>query len=407
MQKPVLRSDIQPVTTFVNGRRMIAFHDPHELTDSSLAIDVHLLHFLQLLDGRHDLRDIQMGLMKQQGGRMVYMSEIESLIEQLDQACILNSESFRNKLHRLRDEFINRKNRLPVYAGKSYMSEPEVLKQFIQNVENNLKPLNSENIQDSITGILAPHIDITIGSNTYVNVYRYLKGKHYDLVIILGVNHQGQDGLFSVSEKNYITPFGEIQTDRDFIMELKRNMPEGALSSDDFGHKTEHSIEFQTIFLQYFLKGPFAMAPILCGSIHEFIFQRKNLFDDHRFLEMVHRMRKLVQERRSRVLIVAGVDLSHTGLKFGDSMPASSTLPRAVSSDRTVLNMLTRGEPEKIMQHAIETQDQYHICGLPAILLLSSLIGEDHADIIQFETYDEQETQSAVNYASMIFSASP
>lgn len=407
MQKPVLRSDIQPVTTFVNGRRMIAFHDPHELTDSRLAIDVHLLHFLQLLDGRHDLRDIQMGLMKQQGGRMVYMSEIESLIEQLDQACILNSESFRNKLHRLRDEFINRKNRLPVYAGKSYMSEPEVLKQFIQNVENNLKPLNSENIQDSITGILAPHIDITIGSNTYVNVYRYLKGKHYDLVIILGVNHQGQDGLFSVSEKNYITPFGEIQTDRDFIMELKRNMPEGALSSDDFGHKTEHSIEFQTIFLQYFLKGPFAMAPILCGSIHEFIFQRKNLFDDHRFLEMVHRMRKLVQERRSRVLIVAGVDLSHTGLKFGDSMPASSTLPRAVSSDRTVLNMLTRGEPEKIMQHAIETQDQYHICGLPAILLLSSLIGEDHADIIQFETYDEQETQSAVNYASMIFSASP
>jgi AmmeMemoRadiSam system protein B len=359
------------------------------------------------LDGTHDLRDIQMGLMKQQGGRMVCISEIESLIEQLDQACILNSESFRNKMHRLRVEFINRENRLPVYAGKSYMSEPEVLAQLIQNVENNLKPLNSENIQDSITGILAPHIDITIGKNTYVNVYRYLKGKHYDLVIILGVNHQSQDGLFSVSEKNYITPFGEIQTDRSFIMELKRNMPEGALSSDDFGHKTEHSIEFQTIFLQYFLKGQFAMAPILCGSIHEFIFQRKNLFDDHRFLEMVHRVKTRIQESRSRVLIVAGVDLSHIGLKFGDSMPASSILPWAMSSDRTVLSMLTRGEPEKILRHAIETRDQYHICGLPAILLLSSLLREDRADIIQFETYDEQETQSAVNYASMIFSASP
>jgi AmmeMemoRadiSam system protein B len=407
MQKPVLRSDIQPVTTVVNGRRMIAFHDPYELTDSRMAIDMHLLPLLQFLDGTHDLRDIQMGLMKQQGGRMVCISEIESLIEQLDQACILNSESFRNKMHRLRVEFINRENRLPVYAGKSYMSEPEVLAQLIQNVENNLKPLNSENIQDSITGILAPHIDITIGKNTYVNVYRYLKGKHYDLVIILGVNHQSQDGLFSVSEKNYITPFGEIQTDRSFIMELKRNMPEGALSSDDFGHKTEHSIEFQTIFLQYFLKGQFAMAPILCGSIHEFIFQRKNLFDDHRFLEMVHRVKTRIQESRSRVLIVAGVDLSHIGLKFGDSMPASSILPWAMSSDRTVLSMLTRGEPEKILRHAIETRDQYHICGLPAILLLSSLLREDRADIIQFETYDEQETQSAVNYASMIFSASP
>jgi len=407
MQKPVLRSDIQPVTTLVNGRRMIAFHDPYQLTDKKIAIDMHLLPLLQLLDGRHDLRDIQMGLMKRQDGRIVYLSEIESLIEQLDQACILNSESFQRKMYRLRAEFISSENRLPVHAGKSYMSEPEALSRFIQNVENNLKPLNAENIQDSITGILAPHIDINIAGSTYVDTYRHLKGKHYDLVIILGVNHQNQDGLYSVSEKNYITPFGEIQTDRTFTTELKRKMPEGTLSSDDFGHKTEHSIEFQTIFLQYFLKGPFEMAPILCGSVHEFIFRRKNLFADHRFLEMVHGMETLIRESKSRVLIVAGVDLSHVGLKFGDSLPASSILPRARSNDRTILSMLAKDEPEKILHHAIETQDQYHICGLPAILLLACLLRKNRADIIQFETYDEQATQSAVNYASMIFSASP
>ncbi len=407
MQKPVLRSDIQPVTTFVGGRRMITFHDPHQLTDKKIAIDMHLLPLLQLLDGRHDLRDIQMGLMQRHGGRMVYISDIESLIEQFDQACLLNSESFQNKMYRLRSEFIGRKDRLPVFAGKSYMSEPEALAQFIQNVENNLKPINSGNIQGSVTGILAPHIDINIAGGTYVDTYRHIKGKHYDLVVILGVNHQTQDGLYSVSDKNYITPFGEIQTDRAFIADLKNKIPGGALSSDDFGHKTEHSIEFQTIFLQYFLKGPFMMVPILCGSVHEYIFGRQNLFTDYRFLEMVHRTKTLIQERKSRVLIVAGVDLSHIGLKFGDSLPASSILPRARSNDRMILSILSEDDPEKILHHAVESQDQYHVCGLPAILLLASLLRGNRADILQFETYDEQETQSAVNYASMIFSASP
>jgi AmmeMemoRadiSam system protein B len=395
------------VTAFVSGRRMITFHDPYQLTDKKIAVDMHLLPLLQLLDGRHDFRDIQMGLMQQQGGRMVYISDIESLIEQFDQACLLNSESFQNKMYRLRSEFIDRKDRPPVFAGKSYMSEPEVLSQFIQNVESNLKPLNSENIGDSITGILAPHIDIAIAVNTYVNAYRYLKGKHYDLVIILGINHQNQDGLFSVSDKNYITPFGEIQTDRAFIADLRKELPEGSLSSDDFGHKTEHSIEFQTIFLQYFLKGSFMMVPILCGSIHEYIFGRQNLFADCRFLEVVKRMKTLIRKGKRRVLIVAGVDLSHVGLKFGDSLPASAILSRAKSNDRTILSILSEDDPEKILNHVVESQDQYHVCGLPAILLLASLLRKNCADILQFETYDEQETQSAVNYASMIFSASP
>jgi AmmeMemoRadiSam system protein B len=407
MLKPVLRSDIQPVTTFVEGRQMITFHDPHHLSDKRIAIDMHLLPLLQQLDGQYDLRDIQMALMKRHGGRIIPIAQVESLIEQLDQACLLKSASFHHKMNRLQAEFSSQKNRLPVYAGKSYLSEPEQLAQFIQNVENNLKPLHSENKQGSITGILAPHIDIKVAGEVYVNTYRHLKEKHFDLVIVLGVNHQRQEELYSVSEKNYITPFGEIKTDKAFISALKKKVPEGTLTPDDFGHKMEHSIEFQTIFLQYFLKDPFVMVPILCGSVHEFIHERKDLFADARFQGMVHGMETLIQDRKGRVLIVAGVDFSHVGLKFGDSLPADSILPRAKSNDGTILSFLARSNPEKILHHAIETQDQYHVCGLPAILFFARLLRENHADILHFETYDERETQSAVNYASLIFTASP
>jgi hypothetical protein len=405
MEKPVLRRDIQPVATTVKGRQMIAFHDPYHLIDHSIAIDMKALPILQLLDGKHDLRDIQMIMMKQQGGSIVYISEIESFIEMLDSACLLNSGFFNDRMSRLRDEFSSRQNRLPAHAGKSYAAESGQLAQFIQDVENNLNQDNYLYTNDNITGILAPHIDIKVAKETYINAYRCLKGRNYDLVIIFGINHHEQEGLYCVSEKNYVTPFGEIKTDRNFISVLKSNLPEGTFAADDFGHITEHSIEFQTIFLHHYLHGPFSIAAILCGGVHEFIRQKKNILADERFLGMVNAMKKLMQRENNRTLIVAGVDLAHVGIKFGDQLPAHAILPQATSNDKAMLSFLARGEPESIFQKAIETQDRYHVCGLPAILLFASLFAKSRADILHFDTYHERETQSAVNYASLIFSS--
>ena len=405
MDKPVLRRDIQPVATFVKGRQMIAFHDPYHLTDHSIALDINSLPILQLLDGEHTLKDIQAILMNQQGGRIVFISEIESFIETLDKACLLNSQFFSNKMNRLRSEFSSRKNRLPVYAGKSYSTEPGQLSQFIRDAENNPGQENFRHIPENITGIIAPHIDINVAREVYVNTYSHLKDKHYDLVVILGINHHEQEGLYCISEKDYVTPFGEMKTDGNFISELKRRVPEGTLTPDDFGHMMEHSIEFQTVFLHYYLQGAFSVVTILCGGIHEFIHTKKSLLADERFRGMVDVMKKLMQEGKGHTLLVAGVDLSHVGRKFGDQVPADAILPQATSNDKTILSFLTRGEPENVFQNAVETQDRYRICGLPAILLFASLLKGNRADILHFDTYHERETQSAVNYASLIFSS--
>jgi predicted class III extradiol MEMO1 family dioxygenase len=75
-------------------------------------------------------------------------------------------------------------------------------------------------------------------------------------------------------------------------------------------------------------------------------------------------------------------------------------------NDRKILSCLMAHEPDKILHHAIETQDRYHGCGLPAILLFARLLRENRADVLHFDTYDERGTQSAVNYASLIFTTS-
>jgi hypothetical protein len=270
-------------------------------------------------------------------------------------------------------------------------------------VESNIgQECLQHHIPDNITGVLAPHIDITVAKDIYVNTYRYLKGKNYDTVVILGINHHLQEGLYSISEKNYVTPFGEIKTDKRFIGELKNGVTEGTFAPDDFGHMTEHSIEFQTIFLHHYLQGPFTIVPILCGSVHEFIQERGNILRDERFRGMVSAMKQLLEEGKGRILLVAGVDLSHVGRKFGDQATADALLPQAIAHDKLILSFLRRGEPENIFKEALNTQDRYHVCGLPAILLFARLLAENRTDLLHFDTYRERETESAVNYASLI-----
>lgn len=407
MNKPILRRDIQPIVILIRGRRMIRFHDPYHLADNGIAVDAAMLPLLQMLDGNHDVRDIQLAFMKQQSGRIVYMSEIESFVQGLDRACLLESDFFLDRLSRLKSEFMSRRTREPVHAGKAYPSEPDELGRFIEEVERELtekQPGQASDLRGQcITGILAPHIDVQVAREAYVNAFRRLRGRPYETVLVFGVNHLPQEGLYCLSEKDYATPFGNIPTDRDFIAELRKRVPEGTIDGNDFGHRTEHSIEFQTIFLRYYLGGSFSLIPILCGGVHEFLFRKENPFEDSRFLNMVKATESLLKERKGPVLLVAGVDFSHVGHKFGDPMPADALLPQSRAFEARMLSHIASGEPERVFEMTAENMDRFRVCGLPAILIFSTLLKRDRGELLCHETYDEKATGSAVNYASMVF----
>ena len=399
IEKPALRTDIQMVMTLVEGRRMIVFQDPHDLGDQRIAVDAGALPLLQMLDGRHEIRDIQRELTNRSGGRLVSLSDIEDFLGSLDRAFLLNSETFRREMDSLFTAFSRQERRLCVHAGKSYDSDPEKLARFIEESESELPP--PELHPPEIHAVVAPHIDIRVARHTYVKAYRHLKGRQYDLAVILGINHNLQDGLFCVSPKNYMTPFGEIRTDRGFVEALGKSARPGTLATHDFGHKTEHSIEFQTIFLHHYLKGT-PIVPILCGGIHEYLFARQNPLEDSRFLGFVETIREEVK-KRGKVLFVAGVDFSHVGLKFGDGVPAESILERAQANDRLILDSLLAGNGRAIYENAAGTQDQYKVCGLPALVLLAELMTGKKGILLDYETYRESATSSAVTYASAIF----
>jgi AmmeMemoRadiSam system protein B len=403
MKNPRLRSDLQLITTTVEGREVLAFIDPLQMTEKALTMARSMLPFLQLLDGTNDLRDLQVEIMRSRGGGIVSLAEIDEFIGRLDEFFLLESDTFRERMRFLYEEFEQGEDRFPSHAGNSYDADPAKLRRFIEDVEDEFPRKGPDFTGRTITGILAPHIDIKVAKASYVSLYRHLKGRKYDIAVILGVNHQWQDGLYSVSEKNYVTPFGTLEAARDVISKIKAHVPPGTLATNDFGHKMEHSIEFQTLFLDYYLEKPPLIVPILCGSIHEFIMEGRNIFDDERFQGMVGALRSLVEERDGNVLLVSGVDFSHVGLKFDDRMPAHALLPDARENDEKILASLCEGEPEKIFENALETKNRFNVCGLPSMLVFSTLLRGSQAEILSHDTYDEEATKSAVTYASMIF----
>lgn len=400
-EKPALRRDIQMIMTLVEGRRVVVFQDPYDLSRQQLAVDAGALPLLQMLDGRHDIRDIQRELTNRSGGRLVYLSEIESFLESLDRAYLLDSESFRREMESLCRAFERAQQRPCAHAGKSYDADPERLARFIEETEAELPRL--EPWPREVHALVAPHIDIRVARRTYVGAYRHLKGRRYDLVVILGINHHLQDGLFCVSAKNYLTPFGELRTDRDFIRSLEGRVPQGTLSHSDFGHKIEHSVEFQALFLRHYL-GEAPIVPILCGGMHEFLLARQDPFEDGRFTGFAEALREQAGKRGS-VLFVAGVDLSHVGLKFGDRLPAESILARAQANDRRILDALLAADGRAIFANAAETADAYKVCGLPALTLTAELVKGKTGVLLDHGTYREAATSSAVTYAAAIFTS--
>ena len=70
--------------------------------------------------------------------------------------------------------------------------------------------------------------------------------------MILGVAHQYCQRRFALTRKDFETPLGLVPTDREYVDQIAA-LAGRDLFEDELSHRTEHSIEFQVVFLQYVL----------------------------------------------------------------------------------------------------------------------------------------------------------
>ena len=121
-----------------------------------------------------------------------------------------------------------------------------------------------------LRGMIAPHIDYGRGGDCYAQAYKYLRNTEpADVYVVLGTSHAPTENFFAVTQKSYETPMGTLPTDVEFVTRLQRAYGPN-LAKDELVHRTEHSVELQTVFLKHCLKAP-CIVPVLIGSFHSMV----------------------------------------------------------------------------------------------------------------------------------------
>lgn len=406
MDKPIIRG-VEAFPVEQNGQTYICLRDPTGLAPEPIILGMGAYFMVTLFDGKTDQREVQAAFMKR-FGELIELDKISELVRALDGAHFLDSPGFREHERRIREEFRAQGDRPATLAGACYAPEPAQLRNelaaFFDPPEGpGRKPVRKPGA--SLRGLIAPHIDPRRGAAAYAHAYAELMAHDPpELVIILGTSHYGAGPeLFSATRKNYLTPLGAVETDRNFVDRLAGRYSGGDLFADEFLHRGEHSIEFQTLFLAYAMgvRG-YQVAPILVSSFHEMIAARRSPADDPRIASFLDALGGLIAAEKRSVLVLAGVDFAHVGRKFGDAFAADATVAERVQrEDLELIETIKRGDPAGFFASIAADRDARKICGVAPMYTLLELLRGRPGRLLKYGIAMEPQTESCVSFASL------
>ena len=402
LNAPRARTDLEFIPIRQSNQMVVVVRDQLGLVREGTALPSELFELMSLLDGSHTLRDLQMFMMRKKGGMLVGIDEVQAIIDQLDQYCLLESEKFIESRDKIVSEFVSSTLRPCSHCGTWYPANKGELEQRVEQILSQAS-VDAHPKGDSVIALVAPHIDLNVGTKGYANAYTWLGSLDASRVIVLGVGHQMREGLFCLTAKDFETPLGLIRTDKDAVSELQGTVQQG-LTPDDFPHRSEHSIEFQALFLKYLSKGEeFRIVPILCGSL----WTGSSAYNRAIFVEkagpFLERLQEMLQDKDNPTIIVAGIDLSHIGPKFGHDAPAAYLKGPAQAHDHALLDAALALDPEAFWEESTRVKDRYNVCGFTVLACLLEVLPESKGQLLHYEMWFEPPTQSAVSFCAAGF----
>ncbi len=406
MDHPKLRP-IEAFPIHLGGREMICLRDPTYLPDDAVLVPRDTLFILAQFDGQHSILDIQEAYTRQYG-QLLYSDAIKALIAKLDEHLLLDNERFETHKQQLIEAFRAAPVRRAAHAGTAYEADPTMLAaQLAAYFADPAGPgtTTAMGIDRPVQGILAPHIDPHRGGPCFAWAYEAIRQVKADLFVIFGTAHRPTSVPFPLTLKNYETPLGIAETDKAFVRALARRYPTDLLS-DEMAHRSEHSIEFQVLFLQYVLgpTRPFRVVPILVGSFHECVERQIDPAEMVHIADFIHAIREVATAQAEPVAYIVGGDLAHVGRKFGDPGQLTPALVEQVArEDQALLAAAARMDAEGFFRVIAEHHDRRRICGFPPTYLLLSTMPATAGTVLKYDQAVEPATQGMVSYASVAF----
>ncbi|MBN2408244.1 MAG: AmmeMemoRadiSam system protein B [Candidatus Aminicenantes bacterium] len=401
---PPIREDLEVLATSYQGQKALLIRDFLGLIRDPVILQGDALDIVGLIDGTRTVRDIQVELVRLKNGLLVDAASIGLLIRRLDEALLLQSERYFSRKENFLTDYLRQEVRTPSQSGQAYPDRPEALRAFIDDIIEPPAPEEDLFPGKSIIGLVAPHIDLGVGKKVYAGAYRSIRSLRPRRVLLLGTGHGLTDAYFSLTEKDYETPFGRAATDREAVRRLMESGRK-AVSPYDIHHRAEHSIEFQVVFLQRLFGTSFTVVPILCGSFVRELARVSRPSEVPGVDGFLAALKALREEDPAGTLVVAGVDFSHIGPKFGHRERASSLLLEAEAHDRDLIAALAAGDVSGFWEESRKVGDRYNVCGFSTLAVVLEAFPGIRGRLLDYAFWREESTRSAVSYAAIILAA--
>ena len=419
---------------------MYALRDPYGFSET-VALPMGAAMLVTLMNGERTLGDLRREF-EHKVGKSISLPDVQRVVNQLDQRYMLDNQRFADYQEELKTQYKQLKVRPAAHAGGAYEEGVQELNTQLGNLfpseggpgllpwegNNSQKETDGSNpvqngsqsdevpnsIDHELCAVMSPHIDLHRGGPTFAWAYdRVVADSDADIYIILGTAHTPLASLFSVSQKHFDTPLGTVQTDHAFIADLKSRLEACDNASevedifnDELPHRSEHSIEFQTLMLQYVLgeRRNYSIVPILVGSFHPFVQHNRPPGDSEAVADFIHVLRETASQSKKKICFIAGVDLAHIGQQFGDSeLLTDARLTEQWTDDQELLARACEGDAEAWFIHVAAQADKNRICGLAPMYVMLKVIGACRGELLKYDHAVADDRTSCVSFASVAF----
>ena len=387
---------------------MLCLQDPENISEKALFLSPSVYFIISLFDGQHSILDIQAEYMRK-FRELLYTEKIQEVISQLDEAFFLEGERYQEALRKKEEDFKKATLREAVFAGKSYEADPDKLRAQLEGYfagTDGPGSLGDKKSENGLKGVIVPHIDFQRGGFCYAFGHREIwEGSSSDCFIIFGTAHTPMENPFCLTRKDFATPLGTLTVDQELAEAIQSRCPDN-LFQDEGAQRSEHSIEFQCVFLRYLYPEPnrLRIVPILSGSFHEAIDKGVSPMELKPICQFIDALGEAVSSLGREACYIASADLAHMGLQFGDREGIHEYDFRVISrEDQEMLEYVKKMDGEGFFLSISRERDRRRICGLPAIYSMLRILEAGEGRLLKYDQAFTPETQSVVTFASLAF----
>jgi len=398
---PRLRADLDFMPSPLADRPGLLIRDPHEYSETTLVIPPPLLECLRVFDGNSTPLDLRQILVRVTG-ELDVSQLLEHLVGSFRDAGFLEDDVYERLREGKMRAFAEAATREASHAGSAYPAEPEPLRLMLNRYLDGTPPSPRSG---DVMGIAAPHVSLEGGSAVYRAAYQTLPPEERDRVfVILGTSHYGAPDRFGLTRKNFVTPLGEAVTDVSLVNRLAARAP-NSVEMEDYCHASEHSIEFQVVFLQHLCGPHVRILPILCGSFARSIYEGGPPEDNDEVRRFFGELGDLAADQAGRLFWVLGVDMAHMGRRYGDSFDARANRDAMITvaeRDRGRIQHISNGDPEGFWQLVQQDRDDLKWCGSSSFYTFLRANPKARARLLDYQQWNIDE-QSVVSFGALAF----